>query len=316
MDVVASRVASIPPLVEALVRHPPPLPSLVAREVIVTGIGAAAGPARYLAALLRTARYVPVSAFANGELESGSTLVLFSQHLSPNARLVLANAGAAARVVVVTSAHEDDVRGAGGARVESVRLPPEDERGMLLRVTGPAVAMAAAALLAREAGAPIDPAALARVPDVLSRALETHFSGDLVTAALEGPLAVVTAGEHGVARAIAWKLLEGWSVPEPPTWDVLEIAHGPFQQLYARPACLVVTTTRASEALASRLASMLVPERHALVLLASDLPPSLAPIEHDALANQLLLAGLRARPRDLFAWDGQGLDRPLYDLGA
>lgn len=299
-------------------------------DVVVTGIGAAAGPARYLAWLLGLpgfagrARFVAPSAFVTGVPADGRTLVVFSQHLSPNARLVLARARRAMRVVVITSATRAEVEAAARAPapLDVVELPPrqpEEERGTLLRVEGPAVASFFAALLARDAGVPLDAEALARVPDVVASAgarLSAACDARALGAAIDGPLAIVTTGPQATARAAAWKILEGWSAPEPPVWDVLEVAHGPFQQLYAAPACLVVLERRAAEdaELVARLVAMLAPERHALVRLASELPEELAPLEHDALVDALVLAGLRARPRDLEDWDGKGRDGPLYDL--
>jgi fructoselysine-6-P-deglycase FrlB-like protein len=335
VSVLEQRMAAIPALVAELLAAPPALPSLrEARDVVVVGIGASAGPARYLATLLACggtsqfegrARFVPVSAFATGRPAAGASLVLFSQHLSPNARLVLARSSDAERIVVVTSSSRAEVEALlPDARVDVVQLAPGQpvvERGMLLRVTGPAIANVGAVLLAREAGVAIDADELARVPEVLAGAparLAAACDDASIAACLDSPLAIVASGEHGpLARAIAWKFLEGWSVPEPPVWDLLEVAHGPFQQLYGHPGCVlaIVGSEAADGDLTSRLRSMLVPSRHVLVTMAAVLPRELAHVEHGALGDALLLAGLRARPRDLAAWDGQGLDGPLYDVG-
>lgn len=325
VEIVAARVASVPARVAELLAAPPSL-SPLRGEVVVAGIGAAAAPARHLASLLAPvpgvcARHVPVSSFASGAPSRGRTLVLFSQHLSPNARLVLGRAADAARIVVVGSTTADEVRAAGAPpHVEIVTLPPEDERGMLLRIAGPAIATAAALLLAIDAGLEVDPAALARVPALLSRAGEAARAAatdETFEALLAGPTGIVTFGDAACSgRALAWKLLEAWSVPEPPTWDVLEVAHGPFQQLHRGPASLVALLPGEPRVvgLRDRLATMLVPGRHRLVTLASELPWPLSALEHDQLGSELVLRGLRARPRDLRTWDGQGLDRPLYDV--
>lgn len=329
LTLLEGRVGAVASHVAALLASPPAPPTALAdaEDVTVTGVGAAAGPARHLAALLaarRRARFVPVSTFAHGAGSARGTLVLFSQHLSPNAKLVLARAGDAARIVLVTAASAPEIEAATDpairARLEIVPHAPQEERGTLLRVTGPAVATVVAVLLARSADVHVDDAALARLPDIL-RDAPARFArvteGTRVASAWERPLAVVTAGELGhTARAVAWKLLEGLAVAEPPAWDVLEIAHGPFQQFFAREMCLVALATPADRPLLDRLSAMLAPDRHALLVLPSELPPALAPVEHDALANELVLAGLRARPRDLARWDGQGLDGPLYELGA
>src|SRR5581483_1105171 len=112
----------------------------------------------------------------------------------------------------------------------------------------------------------------------------------------------------------AW--LEGLCAPEPPSWDVLQVAHGPFQEIFEREITLLaLERTGVGADLFDRLARMLVPERHALVRLRSSLPAPLAAIEHHALTCELVHRALRARPRDLAAWPGSGCDAPLYDVG-
>ena len=82
------------------------------RRVCVTGVGSSAGHARFLAHRLRqgglAAEWLPLSAFASG-LPAGAArdgLVVFSQGLSPNARLALAQAEQWRAAVVLSGAHD------------------------------------------------------------------------------------------------------------------------------------------------------------------------------------------------------------------
>ena len=104
-------------------------------------------------------------------------------------------------------------------------------------------------------------------------------------------------------------------LPMPPVWDVLHLAHGPFQQRFdGRATFLALTRADATseDELLDRLATMLLPERHVLVRLPASLPGALALFEHEALLNALVLAYLDARAVDQVEWPGRGRDAPLY----
>ncbi len=293
-----------------------------AASVLVTGIGGSEAPARMLAELWRgsgvAASFVPLSAFVSTAPTTTTTagdrrdctLVVFSQGLSPNARLALARAGEFREALLFTSVKDDPALArfaALGGRV--VVLPPSSERGTLVRVLGPCAAMLAAALHTGAAAAS-DVEALvaaitrapARVPDVPLRAR----------------VAFVTAAGYGeLCHAMKNTWLEALCAPEPPSWDVLQIAHGPFQQFFDDEILLIALERDGAErALWERLATMLVPSRHSLVRLSSSLPRALAPIDHLVQVLELVCRALRHAPRDLGAWAGSGLDAPLYGLGS
>jgi hypothetical protein len=308
-----------------------------AESFVVTGIGASEGPARAMAALLRStwnvrAMFAPLSTFAVGEPRAhGDALVIFSQSLSPNACLALDRAREFTRALLFTSAPADAASGPTRAALDRFRehgtvltfpragTAASDaiarERGTLVRVLGPCAAMLAGAMHVG-AATPRDVPALLDAIDTASaraRAATSHVDDTQ----LEGRVAFVTAGEHGeLSRGIGSLWLEALYAPCPPMWDVLEVAHGPFQELYESPILLVAFERAGREvALFDRLAAMLVPGRHTLVRLTSELPAPLAPLCHLAQVNELVCRALRARPRDLRAWPGAGHDGPLYELG-
>jgi hypothetical protein len=303
LAIVEQRIETIALHVDALVGGRARLPAIERGPgTVVSGIGASSGPARHLAQLLG-ARFAPLSSFTSREPPRGDVLVVFSQHLSPNARLALARTKAYRRAVLFTSTPEASFP----PGVEVVRLPPDDERGTYLRVVGPHLALVAATLVAQ----PGEP--LAGISALVARALGAI--SPLVP--FDRPLALVTAGEDVAGyRTIAWKLLEGWGVAEPPVWDVVEIVHGPLQQFHDAPLTVVSLEAAGDAELFDRLDRVLVPGRHLHVRVRSELCRSLALIEHDAKTTALLLAGLRARPRDLFVPEAPVDDAPLYQLGA
>jgi hypothetical protein len=271
----------------------------------VTGAGGSEGPARVFVAALTAAgscaRFVPLSSFA-GTVAPGDAvgLAIFSQGLSPNATLSLGVRDRFASTLLFSASACDGV--------QLVAHGPAEEPGMLVRVVGPALATLAAIRAA---------AAIAKHDIDLQPLLDVIDAGlnGPVPAPVNGPVALVTAGAHAnMAHGLRWKLLEALGTPDPPIWDVLQVAHGPFQQFYDGPMTLITVEHTSERALFDRLASILVDGRHRLIRLCARLPSPLSWFEHDAQLNQIVLATLREQPRDLIDWPGKGFDAALYGL--
>ncbi len=331
--------ASLAELRARLARVIPELAALAARGLptveapraacyAVTGVGGSHAPARLLVATLRglgqRARFVPLSAFAEEHVtpRPDEALCVFSQGLSPNASLPLAVAPAFREAFLFTSVEASAPRlatfVASGGQV--LTLPPPHESAGLLRVLGPPLAMLAAVLFAHVAArVPLPDGELERLaPALLAAELRAQRAlAALPERALRAPLAFVTSGrapELGVGLAIKW--LEGLGRPEPPVWDVLEIAHGPFHVFYTEPRLLVALGAAAPSPLVQRLAGMLAPDRHALVHLPTALESACARLEIEVAVNALFLAVFAAEPRELSDWPSKGLDEALYGLTA
>ena len=357
-----ARVRSLPALLRAALSAPlPALPWDPARvrRVVTTGVGSSATNARVLATLLQeiglAARFVPLTSFVAGapRTAGADALVVFSQGLSPNARLALHELEAWAGVVLVTAVPPpaDDAEVAGGdgppsgalaarqAMLASLaargvvvqRIAAAEEYGTLLRVAGPmlghAAALAVAQASARAAGrtatgllpATVDvDEVCARVADAPARLAREH--ADLGADAFEAGCSFLASGTYvellGNLRA---KVVEGLLLPEPAVWDLLDFAHGPFQQVHARPWTLFALTRAGAPGeaeLLDRLESMLVAGRQRLVHWHSPLPGVLALLEHEALGNALVLRAIAERRVDQVGFPGRGEDRPLYDVAA
>jgi hypothetical protein len=260
------------------------------------------------------ADYAPISTFAS-EAPPASLCVVVSQRLSPNARVPLSRASAYQRVLLVTSVDDEDAT-ARGVRV--VKHGPCDEDGLFLRVIGPA---AANATVIRLAGALLGTAdgPVAGLREALATA------GERATKAMHGidPLAladivglVAIGPDTALCEGLRHKLLEALGRTHPPLWDLCALVHGPLQSFYERPATLVLFERETTPPdLTKRLASVLHPERHRVVRLRSALPGPFALLDFDLQLDHLVLAALRASPRDLAAWPAKGCDAPLYELG-
>ena len=340
LALLEKRIAQIPEALErtAAMGEPRLAPRLAgARGVVATGVGSSRAHERLLAHLLAEqagldARFAPLGALAGRRpplVAAERVLVLFSQGLSPNAWLALAHARAWRRVIVVTAAGERTAgdRGARFRELEAlgadiVRFGGEEELGLLVRVVGPMCGMLAAFALARSLSAALDggetplvdvPAVIAAVGDAIRRV------PPLVSKDLEGNLAFLASGGYGeLTDNLRFKVLEGLLRPAPPTWDLLDFAHGAFQQAFAERATFLALRRLDAEeepALVGRLESMLDPTRHRVIPLVAALPGTLALFEHEAQLNEILRREVAASGTDLEQWPGRGRDQPLYSLG-
>jgi hypothetical protein len=249
-------------------------------------------------------------------------LVVFSQGLSPNARLALSAAKVFDEVVVFTSAATDRVLAASGrADTLVIRHGPPTESGTLLRIVGPVAASLAAAMIAgRWLGRPprlIEAearAALAAVEARTRAADGCEVRAEPLSLARQRIGIVVTSELVDISRCLAWKWLEGLRVAEPPIWDVLQIVHGPFQSFYDERIVLIMLEDPQSQALFRRLESILVPSRHIVLRIASTVPGPLRLLDFDAAFNRLLLPTLDLSFVDPTRWPGQSRDGALYEI--
>jgi len=314
VELFAERAASVADDLAAAMREPLPAIDRRARRWITTGIGGSEGPARMLASELARAgipaRFVAVSAFLD-DPPKADALVVFSQQLSPNGSLPLRARDRYERVVVVTAAGDD-------ARLQGltvVRHGPVEEDGLLVRVRGPALAHLTALRIACAVGAPSWADRLVDVPAAIASASPRGIGDRLF-----GPTTLVTQGDTGETHAgHRLKLLEALGTTDIDVVDACGLVHGPLQSFFTEPRILLhlgrhddALTTK----LRDRLASVLARGRHELVALDARLPAPLAWFEHAATIDALVVEALRARPRDLARWPGQGHDAAIYGLGA
>lgn len=344
-ELLRRRVLAIPDCLRRFDLGAAPLPELGGappRFVVATGAGSSLENARFLTSLLGDAlgvpaRCAPPSALLGAPPEGAEEdlLVVFSQGLSPNGRAPLAHAGAWRGALLVTGesagTNAEATRclaafAAAGGRI--LRTPAPPETGLLLRVIGPLLGALAAIELARAIAATrgvsapwprFDGDTLAAALEAAGargRALRAALPGD----PLAGALALLAGGSRSAgAGGLARKLLEGLRAPLPPVFDLLDFAHGGFQQLFEEPATLLALTSPDApeeEPLLARAEAMLDVSRHRLLRLAARLPAPYSLLEHEALLNELLLAAVEARGQDPGRWPGQDRDAPLYALEA
>jgi creatinine amidohydrolase len=308
------------------------LPFSRVRSVVTTGVGSSLAHARYLAWLLRTHAGIPAWDVATGTYltppgpEAGQqALVIFSQGLSPNARLPLQFANRYLFTLLVTAAEQD--RGERAEAVQRAReqgivvvtLPCASEYEVLLRLVGPMVGYAIALRLARAAGAEIDV-----VAETLTGAVcEAHARTEALLCAVDervfsDPVTLVATGGYGaLAYNLCGKLLEGALLPWPAAVDAFELAHGALQEATGKPRTFFGLMRHApcEAELFARARATLDPQ-HRWLDLEARLPEPLQIFEHEAAMNAFVLAAIAARRLDLREWPGKGRDAPLYRVAS
>jgi creatinine amidohydrolase/Fe(II)-dependent formamide hydrolase-like protein len=302
------------------------------------------------------ARFRPLGAFLEPTPAGScdDLLVVVSQGLAPNARVALADLAAWRHVVVVTATQAAAARAGGRADaaalverladvgVEIRHFEGAEEYGTLLRVTGPMLGLLAvvryAAALAVDAGrsqalpvcdGPTLAAAVtragARAAASATRSIDERGSlalGGFRSRALDRfrALALLASGDYAtLVENLRLKILEGLLCPLPPVWDLLDLGHGPVQQAFPAAATWLALTRpdAAREAeLLQRCEAMLDPTRHHVLRLDATLPLPWSLFEHEAMLNEIVLAGIAAHGIDQARWPGQGRDRPLYVVGS
>lgn len=305
------------------------------RRVAFAGVGMSEGAARYTMALWAEVlgldvRYLWPSRFMEPEplAREDEALVIFTQGLSPHARLLMSRQHEFASSVLVTSHDAPQCpslkrwRAQGGSCF--VLPPDEHEDRLLLRVLGPAWAMLGVLRwtqrLAHQAGVTpswsLEASALASSYRAsFARGLE-QGSALLPTITQGQPLILLSAGlTLELSHGLRWKCLEGLWIAVPPLLDVLSFVHGALQGIYEAPATIMLLRQDNShhDALSARL-SLVLKAHHTLIELISSSSPPLAVLDYDAQLNGIVCAALAQTDRDLTRWPAKGEDSALYEM--
>lgn len=321
-----AQASALPPPIEL-----GPISALLRRGKVVdvAGVGGSEGPARHLVAILNeigvSASYQPLTVFLEPRATVERVLVLFSQGLSPNARIAVGRAREYAAALLVTdpSRSEEQVRDEfirDGGQICDLRVRGEPRA--LVRLTGPTLFRARAVALGLELCArlgrepPVWAASFSglssayRAAQAQGRALSR---GALNGCSVRALVLVDPISELAQSEASKWR--EAFWRDPPPVFDALAFAHGPLQSLPDGddPILVVRGATESSEGLAARVRLCLERARKPSVEVRLTLPPPLSPFELDAIMNEIIVDRMSAHPEE---WPGRGWDDPLYSLDA
>ncbi len=338
---LAQRLAQIPEEVAGMLRRglPPLRPATLAAErFIVTGTGSSEAHARYFCQLInlhtpRAAAYQPLSAFVDSgppQWWRDKTLVIFSQGLSPNAQIALRRRREFAQTVLFTATTPASARQARKPERadlldaflregnELVLFPLNEEYRTLIRFVGPLCGYLACLQFAAQL-----PGHRVELPD--PRQLQTLLATPAPEALRQAMLATDAPFRQGFnllaaapvseyAQNLACKFMEGVFWQAPLISDILQFAHGPFQQMTARPRPVVILqgASPAERELVGRSQAMLAGVGVQAWVLTIAAPPPLTIFGFEMACNRLVLSLMQRYRIDQLNWPGKGRDDLLY----
>jgi creatinine amidohydrolase len=333
LEILEARVHAVPSaLAQTLTSPLPNLPDTwKTLPVVATGLGSSAASAHLLveemgkhsphAAVFRDSTYF----YGRPRKAEKALLVVFSQGLSPNARIALAHAGNFAGILLVTSiqpenADEDRKAIIEGLEREGAVLwihPLENEYTILPRLVGPvcsaAVALRLAAILSEHE---------LEIPEELTRdqggplpLLEEIERVQYADEWIGGVDFNFTSGAQVYSHNLAAKAMEGLYLPLPPCREVFEFSHGPFQlnQKRHRGQWIFSSSAEWEADLRARLMPIFAQGAKVREIVAPYHPPwDLFFFER--FLNEILLEAVSKRQLDLINWPGKGQDGPGYAI--
>ncbi len=342
-ELIAERVSVAPELVAAMLARPLPArrqDGRRIRQVVATGIGSSDAHARYFCWLLNTFTDVPARFVALAEFmepfgpAAGSTLAVFSQGLSSNATFALRQAERFDHAVVFTAATEDGQRLAGrpdrtgllawprSLGAEMVPFPVEDEYTVLIRLIGPVCGFVAAHQFVEALpGSRLRP--LSEAAGKVQRWAAGESVADLREALTwncaewqAGSLLLLPSPLAEFAQNVGCKFVEGLFWTAPTVVELMQFAHGPFQQLArtSRPVCVMEGGRAVDRRLAQAAVDMLKSIGLRPVLVPLDCPAEQAPIALELMLNPIFRDLIDHFEVNQVEWPGKGLDGPLYQL--
>ncbi|WOO40652.1 hypothetical protein [Rubellicoccus peritrichatus] len=333
------RIESIPGHLQSILRAPPPQVKALkqAPSVVTTGLGSSEATARYLTSLLNRSgtvrsEFLPHSVFY-GELpsyENRPHIVLFSQGLSPNTEIVLAQRHHFSGLTLVTASTPEGQEKAGKPKRAQilrdliaedntiVRHPIENEYEILPRVVGPICAELTCLRIASEVLSP----SMLPLPDestLISACRGPFLLPDELdawaTELLEGVDFFFTNRESTYAQNLAAKILETIFRPLPRLYDAFHYSHGPFQVdrslggrkwIFAGPEKSAIDLVKRLTPLFQRTG----PTR----VIQSPLPEPYALFYYEQFLNTVVLRAAEIAQVDLINWPGKGEDGEGYSL--
>lgn len=302
------------------------------RSVVTTGVGSSAANARYLARILSSRSNIPAWDVSSGEFLypprvncEERALVVFSQGLSPNARVPLAWSSHFGRTLLVTAAlSEPGERAAAAERFRQqgvivVPMPVQPEYEVLLRIIGPAVGYVMALRIAAASGIPLEIDGQ-HVAEAMSAAMERTKAliRTCPDRAFDQHITFVAAGGYGALAAnLCAKVTEGMFLAPPVAVDAIELAHGFSQEAAGKSRTFIALLRKtALEAQLFARARTTLQAQHLWIDIESGLPDPFEIFEHEAAMNEIVLGAIARRRLDQLDWPGKGSDTPLYSVSS
>jgi hypothetical protein len=312
-------------------QSPPPFPW------IVTGIGSSEAHARYLVSLANThkigsAVYWPTTAFTVGQIPEGvdtSSLIVMSQGFSANARIACSFAEKFKKCVLFTAATPEALAQSNKPEAlalwrelelvgtDFVATPEPEEYTILIRTVGPLCGYAAILKwLSAFTGEYAD--ALQGIPEVIEAVCNVPQAtiAGLATSFLDGFEMNFVGSEQEYAQNLSYKRVEGIFGAQPIARELMQMAHGPFQQNFAtaKDQWIFSADTLEQRGLVRRLLPMFERLGSKSFEIVSPAAAPLSIFFFEMLMDRVLLEAIGDVGYSQVDWPGKGLDGEGYQL--
>lgn len=336
-NLLKNRISKCPEIIQNMLEAPvrEQLTELP-KHFLVTGIGSSEAHGRFFTNLINrytdsNATFVNLSNFYT-ELpktakERDSTLVVFSQGLSPNSLLAINQRAVFGHLILFTSTtasnsketHSELIKKLKAEGHKIVQFPLENEYTLLIRVIGPIAGyLAAIQFVEQNWPGSINSCDKKALVSAIKNACKNvpKEASNLLKNMKKGSVMIMSAPLCEYAQNLAYKFLEGLFIPKPRIIDYLSFSHGFFQQLVTDPVPVVIfkENTIESQLLYCRAKQMIEATQSKIIEITSNLPPPWNILEYEAILNELILDGIKEWEIDQIAWPGKGLDQSLYNI--
>lgn len=322
------RLSLCPALIKQMLEHPVNvIPSTLSKNFVVTGIGSSEAHARFFAYLINrytssTATFSPIINFYENNFPKNhdTTLVVFSQALSPNAQLAINNRPDFDHLILFTGQidkNNEIFQNLSQEKQTIIQFPVPDEKQLLIRILGPLCGYLSIIQFINHNWHNCIPecnkkdllTAINKIPSSIN--YDSFF-----TNAPQGLILLMGSPLCEYSQNLAYKFLEGLFISMPSIIDYLSFAHGTLQQLINKPKLIIhFKQNSLPDTTLSLKADNIIQQTSSTILnIPSHLPTPWNIFEYELTLNYLILAGMKKWNINQINWPGKTLDLDLYQI--
>lgn len=310
------RLEELPSIISEMLAAPIDASDLQYSEhCVIAGIGSSEAHARFLAHLINfytksKAEYMPCSFFYNQKSDrfKKSTLIIFSQGPSANAKIIIAAGKQFERTFLFTSNQEFQSEFVD----RLIFFPQSNEYEILVRCKGPLTGFLAALQFVRshwQTNLPV-----CADEQLLSVFKKQDPPKGLIDALNEGVTLLTSFPLSLYASNLVNKFKETLFISVCEVYDVFTFAHGPFQELIENPRPVISIGLPQEETLRGALGKLLQKVDAPHWVIDSPLPSPWSIFDYEMRVNYLLSLAIKEFRINMRDWPGVGLDKPMYDI--
>ncbi len=338
-DIVEERIALARARLLELIENPVANPSIPDTPLVITGLGSSEAHARYLVELANSrkpgsAQFLPTTAFyapLEKEAYADTSLILFTQGMSSNARIALQQRHLFKETILFTAADILSLEAADKqdaleiyreleAKNSVILLPERDEYTILLRFVGPLCGYLGAYQWINQdnpSAQKFDSKHIESIENSLAVINEDNWQ-IYAKQFIQGVEYNFTGEVSNYVQNLAYKRVEGVFASQPVCRELLQFAHGPFQQNIASPVhqWIFSGNTDTERSLINEVCPLFARLGSAYTVIESPLPAPFSILYFELFLNEVLRRAMPMVAHSQIQWPGKGQDGEAYHLSS